>query len=36
LGEGTERREVQVGRKNGTHYVVLAGLQEGDEILLEQ
>ena len=36
LGEGSSRREVQVGRKNGTHYVVLAGLQEGEEILLEQ
>ena len=34
-GQGSERREVQVGRKNGTHYVVMAGLQEGDEILLE-
>ena len=34
-GQGSERREVQVGRKNGTHYVVMAGLQEGDEVSLE-
>lgn len=34
-GEGFQKREVQVGRKNGTHFVVLAGLQEGNEILLE-
>ncbi len=33
--EGFQKREIQVGRKNGTHYMVLAGLQEGDEILLE-
>ncbi len=34
-GEGYQQREIQVGRKNGTHYVVVAGLQEGDEIALE-
>jgi len=33
--EGYQKREIQVGRKNGTHYMVLAGLQEGEEILLE-
>jgi len=30
-----DKRLIQVGRRNGTHYVVLAGLQEGDEVSLE-
>jgi hypothetical protein len=34
-GEQYTRRQIQVGRKNRTHYVVLAGLQEGDELLIE-
>jgi multidrug resistance efflux pump len=34
-GETWQRREIQAGRKNGSHLVVLAGLTEGDEVLLE-
>jgi len=34
-GEQVEKRAIQVGRRNGTHYVVLAGLREGDEVSLE-
>jgi multidrug resistance efflux pump len=33
-GEGFERREVQVGSKNNTHAVILAGLQPGEEVRL--
>jgi len=34
-GEQLEKRPIQLGRRNGTHYAVLAGLAEGDEVSLE-
>jgi multidrug efflux pump subunit AcrA (membrane-fusion protein) len=33
-GDQYERREVQLGDHNNTHYLVRAGLNEGDEVLL--
>jgi multidrug resistance efflux pump len=34
-GETWQRREIQTGRKSGTHFIVLAGLAEGDAVSLE-
>jgi multidrug resistance efflux pump len=33
-GESFQRREVQLGERNHTHYVVVAGLNEGEEVAL--
>jgi len=33
---GFEKRTVEVGSRNGTHAVVLAGLQAGEEVALER
>jgi multidrug resistance efflux pump len=33
-GSGFQQREVQLGDRNYTHYVVLAGLDEGEEVAL--
>ncbi len=33
-GDGYEKRQVQLGPRNGTHLVVVAGLSESDEIAL--
>jgi multidrug resistance efflux pump len=35
-GEIWQRREIRLGRKNGSHQVVLAGLTDGDEVSLER
>jgi len=34
-GEQFEKRPIQVGRGNGTHFVVLAGLQPGEDVAIE-
>jgi len=34
-GEGREKKELQLGSSNNTHWVIVAGLSDGDEVLLD-